>query len=442
MAPGNPPRHSKSTDEPVTIDLDAQEIASEESASKDAQHDIGKTADEVAEAPSETSESIVPDEGIDESDASRAKAETPAEETAEPFAYDKAPDPELPPYNHAPEPVEPPKSEPQRQPGGTSGLIAAGIVGGLIALIGAGAIQYAGFLPGSSAPETASPEIANLSGEIDGLKQSVANLAAAPQAAPVNDALESRIAALETAAKAPQAAGSGTDSATVDALNQKISDLTAELDQLRGAVSQATEQRANNGAELEQRLTAAEQKLNEPRQDVAVAKAIAAAGLKAAIDRGGPFVAELDTYAGVSPDDPVVADLKSFAETGVPSRAELIRQAPDVATAIVGSVNKADPNESWSDRLMAGAKSLVSVRPVGNIEGESVEAIAARMEDKVKNGDLPGAANEWTTLPADAKQASAAFKQSLDARIRVEELVGSALSKAVSGTGPSTGKEG
>ncbi|MFK0334499.1 COG4223 family protein [Rhizobium sp. NPDC090275] len=443
MAPGNPPRHSKSTDEPVTIDLDAQEIASEESASKDIQHDagpdIGKAADEVAEAPPETSESIVPDEGLtgetDESDAAKAKADAPVEETAEPFAYDKAPDPELPPYNHAPEPVEPPKSEPPRQPGGTSGLIAAGIVGGLIALIGAGAIQYAGFLPGSSTPETASPEVANLSGEIDGLKQSVANLAAAPQAAPANDALESRIAALETAAKAPQVADSGTDSATVDALNQKISDLTAQLDQLRGAVSQATEQRATNGAELEQRLTAAEQKLNEPRQDVAVAKAIAAAGLKAAIDRGGPFVAELDTYAGVSPDDPVVADLKNFAETGVPSRAELIRQAPDVATAIVGSVNKADPNESWSDRLMAGAKSLVSVRPVGNIQGESVEAIAARMEDKVKNGDLPGAANEWTTLPADAKQASAAFKQSLDARIRVEELVGSALSKAVSGTG-------
>ncbi|MBO9125994.1 MULTISPECIES: COG4223 family protein [unclassified Rhizobium] len=431
MAPGNPPRHSKSTDEPVTIDLDAQEIASEESASKDAQHN----ADEVAEAQSETSESIVPDDGMDESEAAKAKADAPIEETVEPFAYDKAPDPELPPYNHAPEPVQPAKSEPPRQPGGTSGLIAAGIVGGLIALIGAGAIQYEGFLPGSSAPETASPEIANLSGEIDGLKQSVANLAAAPQAAPANDALESRIAALETAAKAPQAAGSGTDSATVDALNQKISDLNAQLDQLRGAVSQATEQRATNGAELEQRLTAAEQKLNEPRQDVAVAKAIAAAGLKAAIDRGGPFVAELDTYAGVSPDDPVVADLKNFAETGVPSRAELIRQAPDVATAIVGSVNKADPNESWSDRLMAGAKSLVSVRPVGNIEGESVEAIAARMEDKVKNGDLPGAANEWTTLPTDAKQASAAFKQSLDARIRVEELVGSALSKAVSGTG-------
>ena len=112
-----------------------------------------------------------------------------------------------------------------------------------------------------------------------------------------------------------------------------------------------------------------------------------------------------------------------------------MREVPDVATAIVEAVNQPDPNQSWSDRLMSSAKSLVSVRPVGNIEGESVEAIAARMEEKVKNGDLPGASAEWNSLPALGKQASAAFKQSLEARIRVEELVGGALSKAVSGTG-------
>lgn len=119
----------------------------------------------------------------------------------------------------------------------------------------------------------------------------------------------------------------------------------------------------------------------------------------------------------------------------MPSRAELIRQVPDVATAIVNAVNQPDPNQSWSDRLMASATSLVSVRPVGNIEGKSVQAIAARIEDKVKNGDLPGASAEWNDLPTEGKQASAAFKQSLEARIRVEDLVGGALSKAVSGTG-------
>lgn len=405
MAPGNPPRHSKSTEGPVTIDLDAQEIASANDTEKDLQAPVAPEASFAAEA--------------DAKDA------------------DQNP---LPPRSGTADTIdEPPLDQPRPQSGTasgkTSGLIAAGIVGGLIALVGAGAMQYAGYLP-ASPTQTPSADVADLSGEIEGLKRSVSNLAATPPAGP-DEALEVRLAALESAARAPAQPppAAGADTAAVDALNQKIADLTGQIDQLRGAVSQATEQKASDGVDIEKRLAEAEKKLNEPRQDVAVAQAIGAAALKAAIDRGGPFVSELDTYAGVSPDDPVVADLRNFAETGVPSRAELIRQVPDVATAIVGSVNQTDPNQSWSDRLMTSAKSLVKVRPVGNIEGDSVEAIAARMEDKVKNGDLPGAAAQWNDLPASAKQASAAFKQALEARIRVEDLVGSALSKAISGTG-------
>ncbi|MBB3542712.1 MULTISPECIES: COG4223 family protein [unclassified Rhizobium] len=412
MAPGNPPRHSKNTEEPVTIDLDAQEFAS------------AKDAETKADKPSEAPDTNAADEPPAQPDLT---SEPLPEETLV-AAAEPSPEPHEP---SNPVPPAPPAAPPHS---GTSGLIAAGIVGGLIALVGAGAIQYAGYLPSSSAPATPSADVANFSAEIDGLKQSVANLAAAP---PTSDtgALEQRIAALEATTKNPPAAA---DTTAVDALNQKIADLTGQVDQLRGAVTQASEQKSSDSADIEQRLAEAEKKLNEPRQDVAVARAIAAAALKAAIDRGGPFVAELDTFAGVSPDDPATADLRKFAETGVPSRAELVRQVPDVATAIVDSVNQTDANQSWSDRLMAGAKSLVKVRPVGNVDGESVEAIAARMEDKVKNGDLQGAASEWAALPAEAKQASAAFQQSLEARIRVEDLVGSAVSKAVS----NAGKEG
>lgn len=405
MAPGNPPRHSKSTEEPVTIDLEAQEFASARDAEAKAEEPIGESSPS-SDAPAEPESSDTPPSARDETIVA-----------AEPTGDEQAP----------------PPAAPQR--GSTSALVAAGIVGGLIALVGAGAIQYAGYLPGPSAPAAVpAADVSDLSSEIGNLKQSVAALAAAPPASD-STALEQRIAALEATAKEPTAVA--TDTSAIDALNQKIADLTGQIDQLRGTVSQA-EQKVSDATGIEQRLAEAEKKLNEPRQDVAVAKAIAAAALKAAIDRGGPFVAELDTFAGVSPDDPTAADLRNFAETGVPSRAELIRQVPDVATAIVDSVNQVDPNQSWSDRLMASAKSLVKVRPVGNIEGESVEAIAARLEDKVKNGDLQGAASEWADLPAEAKQASAAFKQSLEARIRVEDLVGTALSKAVS----NTGKEG
>lgn len=414
MVSGNPPRHSKSSDKPVTIDLDAQDFASAA--------DSEKPAEEAAQAAD---------------NAPVAEAVAAAEAGGEPLSEhesDRAAGAQEEPLPKEPLPSEPVQPPPPQKGVVTSGLIAAGIFGGLVALLGAGAIQYAGYLPGSSTQQTNSAEVADLSGEIEGLKQSVASLAANPAPAVDNSALEKRIAALETAPQTP-APSISTDSADVEALNQKIADLTAQIDQLKTSLAQTTEQQASNGADITSRLAEAEKKLNEPREDVAVARAIAAAALKAAIDRGGPFIAELDTFAGVAPDDPAATDLRGFAETGVPSRAELIRQVPDVANAIVESVNQPDPNQSWSDRLMSSAKSLVSVRPVGNVEGESVEAIAARMEDKVKNGDLPGAATEWNSLPATAKQASAAFKQSLEARIRVEDLVGGALSKAISGTG-------
>jgi hypothetical protein len=412
MVSGNPPRHSKGTDEPVTIDLEAQEFA--------AASDTERGTDSSAGDPETTS---------------AAEAETPGEAKDEPLNETESDRAAEPREAVAPQdPAGAPQPEPPRQrPGSASGLIAAGIFGGLVALLGAGSIQYAGYLPSSPAPQSVSNDITSLSADIEGLKQSVANLAATPSN-PDDGAIEKRITALETAAKTPTAAAPA-DSATIEAMNQKIAELTGQIDQLRSAVSQASEQQATNGADIGKRLDEAEKKLDEPRRDVAVAQAIAAAGLKAAIDRGGPFLAELDTFAGVSPDDPAVADLRNFAETGVPSRAELIRQVPDVATAIVNAVNQPDPNQSWSDRLMASATSLVSVRPVGNIEGKSVQAIAARIEDKVKNGDLPGASAEWNDLPTEGKQASAAFKQSLEARIRVEDLVGGALSKAVSGTG-------
>ncbi|QRM43846.1 COG4223 family protein [Rhizobium sp. BG4] len=422
MVSGNPPRHSKRTDKPVTIDLEAQEFAKQEDT---ASTPADAAADTDEQAANELKETL---EATPSEDASAAAAVEEPVHTEEPSA------PEAPAEEPAPRHTESAMSPPpqQQRGGNTSGLIAAGIFGGLVALAGAGAIQYAGYLPGSAQQPAQTEQNSELSAEIDGLKQSIANLAAARN--PDDDALDKRIAALEAAAKTPAAAQPG-DPAATEALNQKIADLTAEVAKLQSSLTQASEQQASNGADITKRLDEAEKKLNEPRQDVAVAQAIAAAALKAAIDRGGPFTAELDTFAGVAPDDPAVKDLRNFAQTGVPSRAELIRQVPDVATSAVEAVNQANPDQSWSDRLMSSAKSLVSVRPVGNIEGESVEAIAARMEDKVKNGDLPGAANEWNDLPPAAKQASAAFKQSLEARIRVEDLVSGALSKAVSGAG-------
>jgi len=60
------------------------------------------------------------------------------------------------------------------------------------------------------------------------------------------------------------------------------------------------------------------------------------------------------------------------------------------------------------------------------------------LENKLRNGDLQGAALEWNGLPEAARTASTDYKKSLDARIEVENLVGGTLNRAIT----STGKQG
>jgi hypothetical protein len=78
--------------------------------------------------------------------------------------------------------------------------------------------------------------------------------------------------------------------------------------------------------------------------------------------------------------------------------------------------------------------SVVKVRRVGDVEGETVDAIVSRIEDRLRSGDLQAAAQQWDTLPDAAKSASIDFKRKLDARVQVENLVSGTLSRALAGT--------
>ncbi|MDH0614653.1 MULTISPECIES: COG4223 family protein [unclassified Agrobacterium] len=480
MVSGKPPRHSKSKAEPVTIDLDAKDVkaisADEDAAKTDekpgdktpaatAEPGVSETKPEAAvtgnpapiwDQPKKTPIEPEPNVGKAESVATAPKAESSADKQNEPVSTAPVPPkadtktstgtaetstaaaaaaaakpafgstvsssassgataakPSATSTSSGPaKPSAPQQAE--RKPAATSGLIAAGIVGGLVALAAAGSMQYAGILPSFNADKAGSEEITTLKTDLGNLRQQLANAPAAN-----TSALEQRIATLEGAkGEAPQ----------VDGLSEKIAALESALQSERSAQASAT-------AELTRRLADAEAKINEPRDDIEVARAIASAALKAAIDRGGPFLTELDTLSRVTPDDPAIASLQSFAATGVPSRSELMQKFPDVANAMLSAINQPDPNQGIMERLTESAFSLVKVRPVGNIEGETAEAMIARMENKLRNGDLQGAALEWNGLPHPAKTASADYKKSLDARIEVENLVGGTLNRAITSTG-------
>jgi len=239
--------------------------------------------------------------------------------------------------------------------------------------------------------------------------------------------LSSRLEALEAAVAALRQDGGGAAPAD-------LAQLTGRIDTIEKAVNAAGAQTVDAEgriAVLEKSLADIAAKVEAQADQPRIALAIAASALKAAVDRGGPFASEVETFAAVAPDSPELAELRALAKDGVPSRADLLAAAPDAAIAMIAASRVVDENAGFFERLLASAESLIKVRPVGVVEGEGVDAVVARMEAAVKAGDLAKALAEYETLPEGPKAAGASFAGQVRLRQKAEELVDRALAGAL-----------
>jgi hypothetical protein len=331
-----------------------------------------------------------------------------------------------------------PSTPPAPKSGGFSHFL-SGLAGGAIALLGAGALQWGGIIPS-----------VGTTSEISVLRQQVTKLMEAPAVTGLDDTvvdglkaaqtglqntLQSMSGELTTVTTATRqladefnklkSSGAAGGSAAIAAFNEKLAALEA---QLRGLKPE------DNSAQI----AALEEKIAEVGQGggaANVAQAIAAAGLKAAIDRGGAFANELETYATVAPQSPELEQLKNLAATGVPSRSELAASFGDAANVMIAASQTSEPNAGFFERLANSAQSLVRSRPVGSVEGDTVDAIVARMEVAINRGDLDAAVLESAKLPDEARAAGADFLAKLTARRDTDALVSKALTSALAASG-------
>jgi hypothetical protein len=299
--------------------------------------------------------------------------------------------------------------------------------------------------------------IETLNTDVDALRSAMSSGAAGEGAG--LQAISGRLDQIETqvtdmagqmAGLAEGGADAGNDEA-VQALGETVAAVQTDLDTLAGEVGTvrvnvaSVETTVNAAlAALGARIDANETALSDAQAQLAeggadstvVARAIAAAGLKSAIDRGSAFATELEAYASVAGEDDTVMQLRDFAASGVPTVTQLSDGFAAVANRIVATGQGLDENASLGDRLMSSARSLVQVRPVGEAEGDTPGAIAARVETRLKDGNLEGALAEWETLPDPAKAASADFMDRVRARQSVDQLVAGALATAMSAARP------
>lgn len=253
--------------------------------------------------------------------------------------------------------------------------------------------------------------------------------------------VQGRLDSLEGALQSTEAAGLGE---ALTSLGTDIDTLRQQVTSLDEAVSSGEAQRNDLATALDSvrqtvdalsgRVSQAEETLAQSGSGETVARAVAAASLKSAIDRGLPFMPELEAFATVAGGDDVVETLRNYAPTGVPTLTQLVEQFQPVANAIVTAGQGLDENASVADRLMSSARSLVQVRPVGDVEGESAGAIAARIEARLRDGNLQAAIDEWETLPDAAKAVSQEFHEDMQARAQVDALIGGVLNDAMTAT--------
>lgn len=256
----------------------------------------------------------------------------------------------------------------------------------------------------------------------------------------------------ETLSETIALANSNDVSQTIESLKtsmtnnaDKLGTISTTLETAKSETDQAIEALSADVTEQITSLTSKVEAIGAQASDASrqndVASAIATAGLKAAIDRGGPFMAELETFAQVAPDSELIGQLRPLAAKGVPTRAALLERFDTVAYDMINAENTAQQNNSEGgimSGLMSSVQSLVKVRPVGNVEGDSTAAITARMGEQLKSGNLAAVQAEYATLPEAAKAAGAAYMTDIEAREQADGLIRTMLGQAFSATQPAT----
>ncbi|MFC7065881.1 COG4223 family protein [Brucella rhizosphaerae] len=425
MAKSGTPRHSKPARKPVTINLDPSDV---------------KRVDETA-AP----EAMPAAEPV--GDFSKMNDPKPATASAPKFE----PKTEKPPFTVGVKPetsgeapratasVQPPVSEKKSGSGGA--YLLAGVAGGVIALGGMLALQWGNVVPSPGSRVTAE--------QLARMEQQIADLRSNPSPAPLDDASKTQLADLQKNVEAaeikaeavagslteiqqqfaalPKAGEGGSTPAEVSALTERLTALESQLGDAKNQADQAAVGVSGNSgtiSDLEQKLVSLQDKVSESARQPDASALIAANALKTAIDRGGSFKAELDTYASVAPQDKSVEGLSAFADKGVPTIADLNAWFGPVANRIIATENKLPADAGVWDQLVASAKGLVSVRPVaGNVSGTGAGPATARMEAALHAGDLERAISEWEQLAPDAKAASEEFAGQMKARHNADALI-------------------
>jgi hypothetical protein len=263
-----------------------------------------------------------------------------------------------------------------------------------------------------------SDSVAALSRRLDDIaatSQSAAKTADAAQAA----AEAAKSASANASQSATQAANDAVSKAASEAASQAASQVATQT------ASQANEQKSdldaltNRVAALESAVKALSENAGHPAEganDQAARWTIATEALRAAVERGAPYQAELAAVQSLGVTQDAAAPLAPFAATGVPTPAALAHDLAALTPELRRASEPSSGGSTFLGRLEAHAQHLVSITPVDAPAGNEPSAVMARIDVDAEHADIAAALTDIAALPETAKPLAADWVAKAKAR--------------------------
>lgn len=161
------------------------------------------------------------------------------------------------------------------------------------------------------------------------------------------------------------------------------------------------------------------------------AAALAAAALMDAAQSSRPFAEELQALSAVSPPSTDLRALRRLAEVGAPSRAALAAEYPDYAArAAVASRGLGAQNGLWA-QIKAALSRVIMLRRVGEVPGRGADAVLAKAEILVGEGEIDRALRELDALPQAGRDAMAPWRARAERRAEIDRRAAAIRAEAL-----------
>jgi hypothetical protein len=145
--------------------------------------------------------------------------------------------------------------------------------------------------------------------------------------------------------------------------------------------------------------------------DRAARFAVAAATLRASVERGAPYQAELAALRALGLDDKAAMPLAPFAASGVPSTAALARELEALTPKLEEAAEPTSRETSFIDRLKENAQKLVRITPADAPAGNDPASVIARIRFDAARRDVATALADIGALPEPAKSLAAGWSK-------------------------------